>query len=61
MLGLKLAGFAEQQAAAARRQARLEARAAEAAKAAELEALEQARVDNRQDRLLDRVGSTAWL
>ena len=60
MLGLKLAGFAEQQAAASRREARLEARAADAAMAAKLAELEQARRDNREDRLLDRVGSTAW-
>ena len=55
-----LQGFAEQQALRARRAARLEARKLEARKAADLKLLEQARVDNRFDRLVDRVGM-AWL
>ena len=58
---LTLSGFATEQAARNRRQARLDARAADAALTAKLAELEQARRDNHTDKLLDRVGSAAWL
>ena len=60
-LRIVLAGFAREQEARDRRQARLDARAADAAMTAKLAELEQARRDNHADKLLDRVGSAAWL